>query len=136
MTLANGTTSLQDAQPTSSLAPKLEAVADRATTKAHGMIDRARDSTGHALDALSGGVDTVGHRAPEVINRVAAQVEELARRGIERARDTSAQVREQVGIAGDRTVARIQDQPIKAVLIAAAVGALLTIFLSGRRTRV
>lgn len=134
MTFANGTT-LQDAQPTSSLAPKLEAVADRATTKAHGMIDRARDTTGHALDALSGGVDSVGHRAPEVINRVAAQVEDLARRGIDRARETSSQVREQVSLAGDRTVARIQDQPVKAVLIAAAIGALLTMFLSARRTR-
>lgn len=136
MSLTNGSTPMQN-PTTQGLSERLESATDRATTRAHGMIDRARDGTDHALDALSGGVDSVGHRLPDMIGRMAAQVEDLARRGVERARDTGSQVRDQVVIASDRTVGRIQSDPLKAVLIAAAAGAALAWLLgayAGRRS--
>jgi ElaB/YqjD/DUF883 family membrane-anchored ribosome-binding protein len=137
MSLTNGSTPLHPAGPTTqALGQRLEASADRATSRAHGMIDRAREGSEQALDALSGGVDSVGHRLPDMISRMAGQVEDIARRGVERARDTSSQVRDQVAIASDRTVGRIQSDPLKAVLIAAGAGAALAWLLgayAGRR---
>lgn len=61
--------------------------------------------------------------APQVLTRAASQVEDLARRGIERARETSAQVKDQVARVGDRSVGYVRDEPAKALLIAAAAGA-------------
>ena len=51
--------------------------------------------------------------------------EAAARRGMEAVRDTSQQLRERALQAQDMTVAYVKDEPIKAMLIAAATGALL-----------
>jgi ElaB/YqjD/DUF883 family membrane-anchored ribosome-binding protein len=48
-----------------------------------------------------------------------------AARGMEAVRDTSQQLRERAQQAQDMTVAYVKDEPIKAMLIAAATGALL-----------
>jgi len=59
------------------------------------------------------------------MNRVTSQAEAAARRGMEAVRDTSQQLRERAQMATDTTVGYIKDEPIKAMLIAAATGALL-----------
>jgi ElaB/YqjD/DUF883 family membrane-anchored ribosome-binding protein len=70
---------------------------------------------------------------PGAVSRAAAQVDELAHKSIERARAASAQVREQMHVAGDRTVNYIRDEPVKAVLIAAATGAVVAMLMSWMR---
>jgi ElaB/YqjD/DUF883 family membrane-anchored ribosome-binding protein len=70
---------------------------------------------------LDGMADTAA--APKVLTRAASQVEDLARRGIDRARETSAQVKDQVARVGDRSVGYVRDEPVKSLLIAAAAGA-------------
>ena len=100
------------------------------------LVERAAEQTGHAIDAttqavsgafdaLQNGVDHLRTDMPGAMTRAAAQVDELSHRGLKLARQTSADVREQVGRAGDRTVHYIQDQPVKSVLIAVAAGAAL-----------
>ena len=60
---------------------------------------------------------------------VAPHIAELAinhaRKGIEAVRDGSQQLREKAQRATDSTVAYVKDEPIKAMLIAAATGAVL-----------
>lgn len=78
----------------------------------------------------------VSHEASAAMSRMTGQVEDLARRTLDRARETSAQVKERIGRAGDATVTYIKDEPVKAVMIAAATGAataLLISWLSSRR---
>ena len=64
-------------------------------------------------------------QAAPMINKVTSQAEAAARRGMEAVRDTSQQLRERALQAQDMTVAYVKDEPIKAMLIAAATGALL-----------
>ena len=74
--------------------------------------------------------------AAELAERAAEQVQDLTRRGVERARAAAAQLRDQALRASDTTRSYIQDEPLKAVLIAAAAGAavaLLAHALTGRR---
>ena len=54
-----------------------------------------------------------------------SEAEAAARRGIEAVRDTSQQLREKALRASDSAVGYVRDEPIKAMLIAAATGALL-----------
>src|SRR4029077_16685956 len=56
---------------------------------------------------------------------VSSQAEAAARRGIEAVRDTSQQLREKALRASDSAVGYVKDEPIKAMLIAAATRALL-----------
>lgn len=50
---------------------------------------------------------------------------ELAREGIDKARQAGHHAREQLGRASECTVNYIKDEPVKAVLMAAAAGALI-----------
>ena len=108
-----------------STAHSLDHLADRAAAKADDALSATRRATNHALDRLQDGVDQLRDDSPGALSRAAAQVDELTRRGIERARHAGVEVRHTVERTGDRTVGYIKDQPVKSVLIAAAAGAAL-----------
>lgn len=97
----------------------------QAAQGAESAIRSTRRVANEALDSLSDSVEGVRAKAMPVISRVAGEAEELARRGITAVRDGSAQLRDQAVRAGDKTVGYIKDEPVKAMLIAAAAGAAL-----------
>ena len=76
-------------------------------------------------------------RAPTVESVTSAFSCPATRRSAEALRETSAQVRERALRAQDSTVGYIRDEPMKAILIAAATGAALMalIGLMGRSHR-
>jgi len=65
-----------------------------------------------------------------VLNRVAAKAEELARRSADAVRDRSADIKERAVRTSDMTIGYIKDEPVKAILIAAATGAVLMALVS------
>ena len=60
-----------------------------------------------------------------LLARAGEQASALAQRGVDAVRDRSLQVREQALRASDNTLNYIKDEPVKAVLMAAAAGAVL-----------
>ena len=84
----------------------------------------ASSATADQIQAVQADAAALMNDAPGLIRSAIKDAEALAQNGIERARQASAKVREQVGIAGEKTVGYIQDEPVKSVLIAAAVGAV------------
>ncbi|HET7528056.1 MAG TPA: hypothetical protein VFK10_19100 [Burkholderiaceae bacterium] len=89
-----------------------------ATQSAHGVADQA-------LDKLSSNAQDLREQVSPLLERARAQANALAQRGVDAVRDRSLQVREQAQRASDRTLSYIKDEPVKAVLIAAAAGAAL-----------
>ena len=73
------------------------------------------------------------------LERSAGRVSALAHRGVDRVRDTSHHLRERAQQASDQTVNYIRDDPVKAILIAAAaaaaVMAVLNLFSHARGRR-
>jgi ElaB/YqjD/DUF883 family membrane-anchored ribosome-binding protein len=110
---------------TSSTEENVDKAADQAASKATGVIQSTKRVANGALDSLQHGVDELRQTVPSAFSNAAAQVEDLTRRGLERAKQTSAQVREKVNGASERTVEYIKDEPVKSVLIAAAAGAAM-----------
>ena len=90
-----------------------------------GAIRSTQRATDQAFDRLSETVEGVRSKAAPMLNKVASQAEAAARRGMDAVRDTSQQLRDRAMQAQDMTVAYVKDEPIKAMLIAAATGALL-----------
>jgi ElaB/YqjD/DUF883 family membrane-anchored ribosome-binding protein len=87
---------------------------------------RSTQRTAHeAIDALSDKAQDLKDQAAPVLNRVAAKAEELARRGADVMRDRSGALRERAIRGSDATIGYIKDEPVKAILIAAAAGAAL-----------
>ena len=92
-------------------------VANSTLDKLAGQVETARAAAGPALDSLTQGASEMANRSTEAL-----------RRGAE-------QVRAQALAARDTTRGYIQQEPLKAVLIAAAAGALIMMIgsLVGRR---
>ncbi len=105
-------------------------LADQAAQGAQGAVRGAQRATDQALDALSDKVDDVRDQAMPALNRMAARAEALARRSADVVRDGSAQIKDRAQRTGDMTIGYIKDEPVKAMLIAAATGAALMALIS------
>ena len=118
----------------SEMTKSLDQITDRAANKADAAIAATQRAANGALDSLQHGVDTLRDDVPGTLGRAAAQVDELTRRSLERARKVASDVRHQAERTSDSTVAYIRDEPVKSVLIAAAAGAAIAA-LVGMLTR-
>lgn len=100
-------------------------LADQTAQSAEQVIRSTQRVANEALESLSGSVQDMRQQAAPVLNRVGEQASALVRHGVDSVRDTSRQLRENALHASDSTVKYIKDEPVKAILIAAATGAAL-----------
>ena len=98
---------------------------DQAARSADNAIRSTQRATNDALDSLAGTVQDVRNEATPLLNRASEQASALAQRGVNAVRDSSQQLRDRAVRATDSTVMYIKDEPLKAMLIAAATGAAL-----------
>ncbi len=122
---------------TSAVSSGAEQVTDQVADKAEDALDSTKRAANNIIDAAQTRLNELRDDVPNRLARAAAQVDEFTRRGLERARQTSLDVRDQVYRAGDRTADYIRDEPMKSVLVAAACGAALAALISiaSRRDR-
>ena len=97
------------------------------------LVDQAMQSTqrvaDQALDKLSSTAQDLRSQVSPLLERAGEKASALTQRGMDAVRDRSLQVRDHALRASDNTLNYIKDEPVKAVLIAAAAGAALTILL-------
>jgi ElaB/YqjD/DUF883 family membrane-anchored ribosome-binding protein len=110
--------SKNSASSSNQIDPSAASVADQG-------VDGAAASADAALQALSGTVQELRQQTAPLFSRLGEQAAALAQRGTDVVREGSGQLRDKAVRASDSTVAYIKDEPIKAVLIAAATGAAL-----------
>jgi ElaB/YqjD/DUF883 family membrane-anchored ribosome-binding protein len=103
---------------------------DHAADSASGAIRSTQTVANSAFDRLNDQVESARDQAVPLINRLSSQAEIAARRSVEAMRDTSAQLRGRALKASDSTVGYIKEEPVKAMLIAAATGAVLMALVS------
>ena len=100
-------------------------VARKASGAAQNGIQSAHKAADQALVKMSSKVDEVRDQAAPVMDKVSDQAQKLLQQGREVFNDTSKKVRDRVTEASDMAVGYTKDEPVKAMLIAAAAGALL-----------
>ena len=110
-------------QEPSNLTDQVSQTADEAIRATQLLANEAVDGLAHAMqDARA--------QAVPMLNRASEQVGALAQRGVDSVRQTSQQLRDRTRDAADGTVQYIKDEPVKAMLIAAATGATLMALVS------
>lgn len=82
-------------------------------------IRSAQRASNQALDSMS---DSVRHSA-SMLHDTADSVQEMARRSAEAVRERSLQMREQALAASEHARGYIREEPMKSVVVAAALGA-------------
>jgi len=105
-------------EPSNNLVDQTAASADQA-------IRATQRVANEALDSLSGSVQDIRIQAAPMLNRTSDQIGALTQRGVDAVRDSSQQLRQKALHASDSAVGYIKDEPVKAMLIAAATGAAL-----------
>jgi len=97
-----------------------------ATRRVEGAIRSTQQAAHLAVDHLADGAE-----------RLATHTDYLAHRGAEALRDGTGLLREHARHAADSTIVHIRQEPLKAVLIAGAIGAALGALLTllGRAAR-
>lgn len=105
-------------------------VTNQAADSANDALRSTQSATNQAFDSLSDTVDSARDQAAPLINRLSSQAQAAASRSADAIRDTSAQLREKALKAQDQAVGYVKDEPVKAMLIAAATGAGLMALIS------
>lgn len=101
--------------------------ASHAAGQATEHIDHAsREARDHLADKAHQAVDA----AKPVVDRWARDAESMARRGVDAARETTRELGDRFSQVSDTAARYVKDEPVKAMLIAAAAGAALVAALS------
>jgi len=82
------------------------------------------------LNSLSDRVQEVRDEAEPMFSHTGEHIGAMAQRGVDAVRDSSQQLRDKALNVSDSAVGYIKDEPVKAMLIAAATGAALMALLS------
>lgn len=108
-------------KPTSTPTPLVDAAARS--------IDQALSATRQAANGALEGLGDAAHQLRDdtvpMIDRLNDQAHLLARQGMDAVRDQSLHLQARARRTSDDTLHYIRDEPVKAVLIAAATGAVL-----------
>ena len=103
---------------------------DQAVQSTDQAIKSTQRVANDALESLAVAVQDLRHQAEPLLHRAGDQISALAHRGADSVRETSQQLRNKAQHASDSTVNYIKDEPVKAILIAAATGAALMALIS------
>lgn len=76
-------------------------------------------------DTITTQINDAANQVAPLLDRATEQANTLAQRGLHAVQDSALQLREKTAHSGEVTVRYIQNDPVKAVLIAAATGAAL-----------
>jgi ElaB/YqjD/DUF883 family membrane-anchored ribosome-binding protein len=101
-------------------------MADQAAQNTDRSIDATRSMVGQKMDGMADSMKHIHDQAAPLLDRAS----EVAKRGVNAARESSHQIIDKAGRASDHTVTYIKDEPVKAMLIAAATGAALMALVS------
>ena len=100
-------------------------LADKTADKVQSGIRTAQDAAKRGADRLSEGVENARRNAGPTLAKTTDQVQSVANQAMDSLNSASKRVRATVADVGDSVVTYAQDNPVKAILIAAAVGAII-----------
>jgi len=104
--------------------------ADAVARSAERAVQSTQRGANEALDSLSSAVEDARRKSGPMLDEAGDRVASLADQGAEALRGTTHAVRERARHASDATLDYIRNEPLKAVLIAAATGAVLMALIS------
>jgi ElaB/YqjD/DUF883 family membrane-anchored ribosome-binding protein len=103
---------------------------EQASHAAEQAIRATQQAATGAVDGAAGSLQDLRQHSVPMLERASDQASAMAHRGIDSLRETSHQLRLKAEHASDSAVGYIKEEPVKAMLIAAATGAALMALIS------
>lgn len=101
----------------------LSNLTDQAAQSADNAIRATQGVANQAFNSLAGTVQDIRQQAGPMLTQAVDQVNHLAHQGADAVREGAHQLRTTAQHASDSTLNYVRNEPVKAMLIAAAVGA-------------
>jgi ElaB/YqjD/DUF883 family membrane-anchored ribosome-binding protein len=111
-----------------------QALADKANDKVQAGIRGAQQSAKDAGDSLSSKVSAVHDKAVPAIRNASSRAQSTVQQGFDAVSDIADQARDMASSAADSIVSYTKRNPLQALAIAAASGALLYVAMKALRT--
>jgi ElaB/YqjD/DUF883 family membrane-anchored ribosome-binding protein len=111
-----------------------QALADKATDKVQAGIRSAQQSVQEAGDSLSSRVTDAHDKAVPAIRKASGLARSTAQQGFDAVSDMASQARDMATSAADSIVSYTKRNPLQALAIAAASGALLYVAMKALRS--
>ena len=121
--------------PASDLRDATRDLSDNVMQSAEEAVETSRDYAHEAISRADRKARALRASIDPAIDQLATKAQDLARRGKGLAVDASAKAQQRFNEYADVTSRYVAEQPMKAVLIAAAAGAVIAALLVGSRSR-
>ncbi len=112
---------------------KAHELSERVADKAEQAIDRAREKTNSALDAADTQVRTLREDVQPAIDAISNRVHDMAHTARLKANEAACRSKQKLNHVTQCTSDYVQAQPLKAMALAAAAGAVVALLLGRRR---
>jgi ElaB/YqjD/DUF883 family membrane-anchored ribosome-binding protein len=109
---------------------KAEGLADQAANSVNHAIKSTHRVANEALEGLANGVENLRHQAAPLLSGASDEIKDFARHGMDSMRSEARHVQHQAVHMRDEAAHYIKNDPLKAVLIAAASGAAIVAIYS------
>lgn len=111
-------------------------LSDKVLQSAHDAVESTRDYAHHAIDGAGEQVLRLRKRIDPAVDELAAGAHRVADRGIGIAHEAGSRAQRQWRECAAATERYVSEQPLRAILIAAAAGAVIAVLtLSARKRR-
>lgn len=112
---------------------KAHELSERVADKAEKAIDTARDKANAVLDEADVQVRTLREDVQPAIDAISSRVHDMAHTARVKANEAACRSREKLHHMSQCTSDYVQEQPLKAMALAAAAGAVVALLLGRRR---
>ncbi len=120
---------------TSKIAPAMRQASDDALDTAGKAVDTTRHYANDALDKAESKVRELRGNVDPVVDMLASKAQQLARQSLDLATEAKDRAQQSLSRAAGVTTRYVAEQPLRSVLIAAAVGAGVALLISSTRHR-
>ncbi|MES2360578.1 MAG: hypothetical protein V4646_02115 [Pseudomonadota bacterium] len=120
---------------TQDAAPTLRHASDELLQTAGHAVDSTRSYANDALDRAEGKVRELRGNVDPMVDMLASKAQKLARQSLDIAAEAKDRAQQSLSRAAGATTRYVAEQPLRSVLIAAAVGAGVALLISSARTR-
>ena len=119
--------------PGNSTASRVQQAADDLQTNTDKAIDSTREYANDVLDKAESKVRELRGNVDPMIDMLATRAQKLARQSLDMAAEAKDRAQQSLNRAADATTRYVSEQPLRSVLIAAAVGAGIALLVSASR---
>ena len=117
------------------VAPQVRHASDSLLNSAGSAIDATRDFANDKLDRAEDKVRSLRDNIDPVVEMLTTKAQKMARQSLDLATQARDRAQETMTRATDVTSRYVSEQPLRSVLIAAGVGAVVALLISASRNR-